>query len=543
MTTKNNELSIEIDEVKTDIVLKDKENQRSEGNNPVQENCETETRKRLSFSDPTESDELSETETKQGEINSEWPMLPAEKAHCSETETDNPEEESPGENSASLKEINSESETDKSEGNHYPGLEFTKLDEYDKTDTENEGVISDGADDVGVIKETDTKIVEVSLNAGKKDSAGIESEKPKKKRGLLKLGKKAEEEVESETAKKNNQRKEIGETAPSVAKTETEINPKEEDGVVVDQAKKKTRTLAKPVRQIMTIDGERTVQTEKDKEKDNLIDLYESMKSGKVMTGIIQGVERMTEKNQPFAVLYHGVYKIIIPATELIDEPTDYRGLRPKDVHHYLLTKRLGAEIDFIIKGVDAKTKLAVASRKDAMNAKRKAYYFGHDRDGNNLLYPGIFAEARVVSVIRSGIFVDVFGVETFVSIKELSYQRMMDASQYYQSGQRILVKILEIDIKDRNNIKVGVSVKQAAENPYEKALRKYTVGNCYVGTVSYVDTTGVFVALDGGIDCLCSHPTRGRPPRGARVTVRILGINYDSNRMWGVITHIATPR
>ena len=48
------------------------------------------------------------------------------------------------------------------------------------------------------------------------------------------------------------------------------------------------------------------------------------------------------------------------------------------------------------------------------------------------------------------------------------------------------------------------------------------------------VDTTGVFVALDGSIDCLCSYPKRGRPPRGSRVTVRILGINNDSNRIWG---------
>lgn len=50
-------------------------------------------------------------------------------------------------------------------------------------------------------------------------------------------------------------------------------------------------------------------------------------------------------------------------------------------------------------------------------------------------------------------------------------------------------------------------------------------------------------VALDGGIDCLCSYPKRGRPPRGSRVTVRILGINHDSNRIWGAITHIAAPR
>ena len=118
----------------------------------------------------------------------------------------------------------------------------------------------------------------------------------------------------------------------------------------------------------------------------------------------------------------------------------------------------------------------------------------------------------------------------------------MLDASANFQPGQRILVKILEIDRSDRNHIRVSASIKQAGENPYEKALRRYSVGNRYVGTVSMVDTTGVFVALDGGIDCLCSYPKRGRPPRGARVTVRVLGINKENNRIWGAITHIAMP-
>ena len=137
----------------------------------------------------------------------------------------------------------------------------------------------------------------------------------------------------------------------------------------------------------------------------------------------------------------------------------------------------------------------------------------------------------------------ELFGLEVYIPLRELSYQRWLDASGHFQPGQRILVKILSVDRSDRDHIKVTASVKQAGENPYEKALRRYSVGNRYVGTVSMVDTNGVFVALDGGIDCLCSYPKRGRPPRGARVTVRILGINHDSNRIWGAITHIATAR
>lgn len=153
-----------------------------------------------------------------------------------------------------------------------------------------------------------------------------------------------------------------------------------------------------------------------------------------------------------------------------------------------------------------------------------------------------ITSRSDIVSAIRAGIFIDLFGVESYIPLKELSYQRWMDAAAHFQPGQRILVKVLDVDRSDRDHVRVSASVKQAGENPYEKALRRYSVGNRYVGTVSMVDTNGVFVALDGGIDCLCSYPKRGRPPRGARVTVRILGINHETNRIWGAITHIAMP-
>ena len=222
--------------------------------------------------------------------------------------------------------------------------------------------------------------------------------------------------------------------------------------------------------------------------------------------------------------------------------PDDRRGRSREELYNYMLTKRLGAEVDYIVKGVEPRTGLAAGSRLEAMAAKRREYY-GADRAGNRQIHEGVCAEARIVSVIRAGIFVELFGLETYIPLRELSYQRWMDAGLYFQAGQRVLVKVLEVDISDREHPWVVASVKQAGENPYEKALWRYSVGSCYVGTVSMVDINGVFVALDEGVDCLCSYPKRGRPPRGARVTVRILGINRESNRIWGAITHIAAAR
>lgn len=329
---------------------------------------------------------------------------------------------------------------------------------------------------------------------------------------------------------------------PEESISDTSANESPPDMHVESDDASSSPSSVRPTRRILPIDSRVTVQTDADKARNELLDLVESRRSKRILTGTIQGIERVqNDPNRSLAVIYHGDYKVLIPVEEAVTPPEDYRGQPPAEVLNYLLNRRLGAEVDYIVRGIDPEAHIAVASRLEAMRAKRHRYYFGTDRDGNYILYPGRCAEARVVSVIRAGIFVDLFGLESYIPLNELSYQRLISAASVFQPGQRILVKILELERK--RDVQVRLSVKQARENPCEKAIRKYTEGNMYVGTVSMVNTAGVFVALDGGIDCLCNYPKRGRPPRGSRVTVRIIGIDYETNRIWGVITHIATPR
>ena len=197
------------------------------------------------------------------------------------------------------------------------------------------------------------------------------------------------------------------------------------DGVESPEKKPRRRAAARPASPVVSIDERPSVETEADKARNDLLDLVESLKTKRILTGTIQGIERPADHpSRSLAVIYHGDIKVIIPAEEAVEPPEDFRGRLPEDVLHYMVTKRLGAEVDYIIKGIDAKTGVAVGSRLEAMSAKRRAYYFGTDRDGNNLLYEGICAEARVVSVIRTGIFVDLFGLEVYIPLRELSYQR-----------------------------------------------------------------------------------------------------------------------
>ena len=311
----------------------------------------------------------------------------------------------------------------------------------------------------------------------------------------------------------------------------TVVNPKEQKR----GGKRRARSKGGP--SVMSIDARRTVETDADKAKNDLIDLTESLKTDKVLTGMVQGVERNFQGHDSVAVLYHGIFKVVIPAEDMVEKPEEAEGRTVDDAYHYLLTRRLGAEVDYVVNSIFYDDMLAVASRLDAMQAKRKRFYRGGE---GALVHEGVRAEARVVSVVRSGIFVDLFGVECFIPSRELSYQRISNPMSQFMTGARVIVKVLSVDNKDLNNVKIQASVKQASVNPYELALKKYSVGNRYVGTVSMVDKNGVFVSLEGGVDCLCRFPARGRPMKGARVTVQILGIDEKSNRIWGIITHVS---
>ena len=197
--------------------------------------------------------------------------------------------------------------------------------------------------------------------------------------------------------------------------------------------------MAADEQDILTIESTRTVETEADKAKNNLLDLMESLRGKRILQGVIQGVES-SRNGEPRAVVFKGEFKVMIPASLCVERPKDFRGMKPNDVLKYLITKRLGAEVEYIVKGIDPESGVVVASRHEAMAIRRRQFYYGKDRKGNNLIYEGRIAEARVISVIRTGAFVELFGVEYFIRLEELGYQRMYDAMKHFSAGQRILV-------------------------------------------------------------------------------------------------------
>lgn len=287
-------------------------------------------------------------------------------------------------------------------------------------------------------------------------------------------------------------------------------------------------------RAVVSLDGQRSELTPEARRRQDIIDLSESMKSRRVITGTIAGIERMDESpDLAYAVVYHGAFKVIIPASEMFefdeDAADNYRGAT--------LSRRLGAEIDYVVKGIETDAGVAAGSRMEAMRQRRREYYLDTDRNGHHQLEAGDIAEARVVSVIRPGAFVELFGIEQFIPLEELSYLRWVDATTHFRVGDRVLVKILELDRSDRNNISLKLSVKQAGEDAFKQAISRFKVGNIYVGNVTMITAVGVFVSFEN-VSCLCQFPKRKRPAIGSPVTVRILGADLERLRLWGAIVY-----
>ena len=289
---------------------------------------------------------------------------------------------------------------------------------------------------------------------------------------------------------------------------------------------------------ILSINSTLHAETDKKKLNDAFMDLHESQKVEKLMSGILCGIEQYG--NSIVGIVQHEKFKIMLPADHftLLTEETDVDEIRR--LQKLYMTARLGSEVDFVITKTDRINLLAAGNRIKAMRIRQRLFF--KKKQDEYVIFEGRLAEARVVSVTRGGIFVELFGKELFVSSRELSYKRIQDATQIYQPGQRIVVKItkLERDELKKKITAIDVSVKQASPNPVIEGIKRYSIDSKYYGVVSMVDAHGVYVALDNDCECLCAYPKFGpRPICGTRVTVKITKFDYEALRIFGVISYM----
>ena len=132
----------------------------------------------------------------------------------------------------------------------------------------------------------------------------------------------------------------------------------------------------------------------------------------------------------------------------------------------------------------------------------------------------------------------DLDGIDGLIHISELSWGHVNHPSEVLSIGHEVSVKVLDID-RDRQRISLGL--KQTQEDPWERVVNTYNVGDVLEGKVTKVVSFGAFVEIMEGVEGLVhiselaqhhvENPREIVDP-GDEVKVKILEIDDERRRL-----------
>ncbi len=112
----------------------------------------------------------------------------------------------------------------------------------------------------------------------------------------------------------------------------------------------------------------------------------------------------------------------------------------------------------------------------------------------------GDVIEGEIKRITKFGIFVDMGGHEGLVHISNISWDMVNDLSSLFKVGDMVKAKIIEVD---RDNKKIGLSIKDLKEDPWKNVEEKYKEGQKVTGNVVKLEKFGAFISLEEGIRAL----------------------------------------
>lgn len=294
---------------------------------------------------------------------------------------------------------------------------------------------------------------------------------------------------------------------------------------------------------ILTIEARSDVTTEEHLADIAWHEIHNAYRTRRILTGFLGGLER-TDSGKTVAVIEYNGYRVLIPFKEMaIGIPNQLTGKEYSDMvirYNKLFSNMMGCEIDFIVRGIDSKTKSVVASRADAMMKKRKTFYFDVNEDGTYRIYEGRVVQARVIAVAEKAIRVEIFGAECSIVARDLAWDWIGDAHERFSVGDQILVRILKVNRESLEKLSVKADVKSVSDNSSRDNLQKCRVQSKYVGKVTDVHKGVVFIRLTNGVNAVAhSCLDRRMPGKKDDVCFAVTHIDEEQSVAVGIITRI----
>ena len=198
------------------------------------------------------------------------------------------------------------------------------------------------------------------------------------------------------------------------------------------------------------------------------------------------------------------------------------------------LDEFLGQKIECKVIELNRSRNNVVLSRRAVLEEERKEVR----QQILDRLQPGMVVEGAISNIVDFGAFVDLDGIDGLIHISELSWSHVNHPSEILSIGDTVPVKVLDID-RDRQRISLGL--KQTQEDPWQRVVDTYRVGDELEGKVHQVVTFGAFVEIMDGVEGLVhiselaqhyvENPREVVEP-GDDVRVKILEIDSERRRL-----------
>lgn len=292
---------------------------------------------------------------------------------------------------------------------------------------------------------------------------------------------------------------------------------------------------------VLTIVAHEEIQTPEELEETAWHEIKNAYLSRRILSGILSGVETL-EGGSSVAVVFYKQFRVVIPVSEMLlnlsQTPNHYGDIHSRE--QKILSGMVGAEIDFIIKGIEDSTRCIVASRKEAMLRKRRLFYFGTDDEGMYRIYEGRLVQARVVAVADKVIRVEAFGVETRIVARAITPDWLGSAHDHYHVGDKILIRIQKIARESLEALSIEADVRSVTDNAPRDDLKKVRVQGKYAGVITDIYHGVVFIRLHIGVNAVahsCFDPRT--PGKKDDVAMVITHLDEERNVAVGIITRI----
>src|SRR5207253_7229790 len=146
--------------------------------------------------------------------------------------------------------------------------------------------------------------------------------------------------------------------------------------------------------------------------------------------------------------------------------------------------------------------------------------------------------EGTISNIVDFGAFVDLDGIDGLIHISELSWSHVNHPSEILSIGDNVTVKVLDID---RQRQRISLGLKQTQDDPWQRVLDTYSLGDELEGKVTKVVSFGAFVEILDGVEGLVHiselaqhHVENPREvvSQGDVIRVKILEIDSERRRL-----------